>query len=441
MSIGNHIGIKTYFKAYLHKAMLDENGEGMLDEDGCPMVVPGTRRLALDWFPNTFLIQGMEEIARRTNWSQYLQVGTSGVAPIPTDTSLGSWIAGTATIVSNTDVSGSSSLPPWYGWRRRTFRFPVGDTAANLNEVALGWDAGPSGNISIRALLVDPSGVPTTIVPQATEILDVLAEIRYYSMLGDVEGSVTLDGVLYDTITRASMANSAPQYRSIGEQMQRSTAVDSFDYAAYAGELGTVLQTPTGDYDNSGSVEADLTYGANNYFRDIQVDVNAAGWVLPLAAGIRATTITSRGGRFQTRFGSNPGDNTIPKTALKALSLVLRVAWAGWILDGPWNAQAAGASTPTTGNWNTNVAETLLRINWTDDDVVDRQSIIDTPRDTLWHFQDQLDSTVWVQYLMDPVTDPVEGTDWTEYDVSKTATGPGGAPTATSACYVRAMTP
>ncbi len=434
-------GVKGFLKLQILKAVLDSEGNQVYDAAGHAVGYENTRRTVVDWFPNTFLNVGREEIARRGDWMSWCQVGTNSLTPSPTQTSLQGWFAATNDIVVTSDAAQASE--PYYGYLRNTYRHPAGSVAAILSEVAVGWSNGIGNpDIVARTLIVDNLGVPTTVVPQIDEILDVLYELRYYPFLGESAGTITLDGLVYDTITRASSVNAPPQHRAIGQQMQHSTVIDSFDYAAFDGELGTILQTPSGTIASlDKSFVTSLAYGSNNYYRDATLTIGATKF--NLVAGIRSTTFTSRGGRYQTRYGrQGGGDETIPKTIEQTMELTFRTSWAGWLFDGPWEAQAANnVTTPTTGNWNTNLAETLLRVNWTDDSPVSRQEELKTPRDTTFHMQDSGDLRKWVEYTMVALTDYTEGTDWTEYTVTKTAEGPDGAPATSTVCVTRVMTP
>ena len=58
------------------------------------------------------------------------------------------------------DIYGAQASAPYYGWRRKTFRFAVGSGIANenLNEVGIGWDTIEGAYLATRALIVDISG-------------------------------------------------------------------------------------------------------------------------------------------------------------------------------------------------------------------------------------------------------------------------------------------
>ena len=63
------VAARGFFKLVLHEGMVDADGKPMFDERGVPMVVPGTERLALDWFPNTVLNVGREYMGDNSGYA------------------------------------------------------------------------------------------------------------------------------------------------------------------------------------------------------------------------------------------------------------------------------------------------------------------------------------------------------------------------------------
>ena len=115
----NNVGIKTFYKFY--------------------SVNPNTLdRVALTgWCSNSILTSGRNEMANR-NWFTSCQLGTDSTSATSTQTGLLGYVAGTSTITD--DIYGAQASAPYYGWRRKTFRFAVGSGIANenLNEVGIG---------------------------------------------------------------------------------------------------------------------------------------------------------------------------------------------------------------------------------------------------------------------------------------------------------------
>jgi hypothetical protein len=302
---------------------------------GCMFnVKTGVRRPVTDWAPNSMLLSGMNQMADFSNWAgtgSKCQVGTVSVpAPSTNDTQLLGYITGTATIVEHT--SGAQPTAPFYGWDRTTYQFPVGPIGnQNLQEAGVGWSTenNPAALIS-RALFDDGLGGHPTFTPLADEIMQVQAEVRYYPPLTDTLGTVTLNGVVYNTISRASDVTQWGD--GIGQKMGVWSG-SVVHWKAYDGLLGTIEQAPDGvsaDNDNTG--QFNLAYSNNTFRVDMQIDTGPLGFIL--GSGIRSIWIATNAGFFQTQFGEDPGalGNTIPKTDQFTMSLIWRLAWGEKVL-------------------------------------------------------------------------------------------------------------
>ncbi len=283
----------------------------------------GKVRLDTGWFPNVILNAGRNTMASNSTWMDFCQVGSDNTAPTQTDTSLQNYVAGTADIITSSDGQAASS--PYYGWKRKTFRFAAGTVAANLTEVGVGWGLSGSTLIS-RALIIDPIlGTPTTITPLADEVLDVTYELRYYPPVADIIGpQVTLNGVVYDTKTRAANVKSSAWSSMIGTAMVVGTAVNV--WRAYDGVIGTVLAGPSGlvaDADTANQVNQ--AYVSNSYQVKMNCPIGATGW--NLGAGIRSVLFRTNAGEYQTEFTANIGGATIPKTTAFSMLLIWVLGW------------------------------------------------------------------------------------------------------------------
>lgn len=275
------------------------------------------------WFQNLILTAGREQMGKLDNWMDYCHVGTNSTVPTINDTSLPGFIDSTSQVVANSEGQQTLSLP-YYGYRRRTFRFDPGLIGLeNLQEAGIGWGASGSTLIS-RALILDPIlQTPTAITPLADEFLDVSYELRYYSPAGEVSGpQVTLNGITYDTVTKAANVNSGYQSTNIGRKM--GVVAGAPYWKAYDGTRGTVLTGPNGaglNCDND--TQYNSTYIDNSYEIQVNVQANSAGW----NQNIRCILFTTTAGQFQTEFTANPGGTAIPKTA----DYVIQMNWTfGW---------------------------------------------------------------------------------------------------------------
>ena len=279
------------------------------------------------FFPNTLLDAGMNIMADRSDWMDECQVGTDNSAPNSSQTALLGWHAGITTVQSTLD--GQSGSEPYYGWKRRVYRFAVGTVAANLSEAGIGW--GESGSTLIsRAQILDPiTQTPVTITPLADELLDVTYELRYYPPLGDVAGpQVTLDGVVYDTTTRAANVTGDRWSDQIGAAMGEYSGTTGIgtDWVAYDGNIGTILTGPSGvseDCDNDDQYNA--AYSNNSYEIQMHCLTGSTGW--NLGSGIRSIRFNTVAGAYQTQFAAASGGATIPKTSAYSMHMSWTLGW------------------------------------------------------------------------------------------------------------------
>lgn len=282
----------------------------------------GRVRLDTGFFPNLILTSGRNYMAT-DDFMTSCQVGTDNTAPNVNQTALLGYTAGSTNIVE--DLAGNQvSTTPYYGWRRKTWRFAAGTVAANLTEVGVGWGTSGSTLLS-RAFILDPDTQnPTTITPLADELLEVLYELRYYPPETDVTSpSIVLDGVTYDTVTRAAEVNSQYWTDGIGNQIEASSATW---WLAYDGSIGTVLQNPSGSGSaiNNGSTST-AGYVNNSYEVAVQGNILSGDW--NVVGGIRSVRIRTTAGSFQTEFTANPGGATIPKTSSYTMFMEWMLNW------------------------------------------------------------------------------------------------------------------
>lgn len=283
-------------------------------------------RIDTGWFRNKLLTSGMNNMATQTSWLPYCHIGTNNTTPVASQTQLLGFIASSNTVV--TTSYGAQGAAPYFGWKRKTYRFAVGAGQGNQNiqEAGIGWGASGSTLIS-RALVIDPiTQLATSVTPLADEILDVLYELRYYPPLSDAINGVFLYDTSYNTTTRASGVTSNIWCQYIGDQIQKYTPAST--YRAYDGLLGTLEQQPSGnpaDHDNLANI-VNIGYVNNSYKRSISVPVSPAGW--NLGAGIRSVWIYTTAGAFQTQFDSSPGGARIPKTTDYTMIMRWSVSWS-----------------------------------------------------------------------------------------------------------------
>lgn len=286
----------------------------------------GKVRIDTGWFPNLLLNEGRNIMATEASWMTWCHVGTDNEAPLATQTALLGFVASTQTVMS--DISGSSGSAPHYGYRRKVFR--VSDPLIaneNLKEVGVGWAGTNDGKLISRALILNPIlQTPTIVTPLPGEVLDITYELRYYAPVSDVLGpQVVLDGVTYDTKTRASSVSGGTWYQYIGEKIVYFDD-PTYRWLAYDGAIGTVEQGPSGVASSTtGRTMSNSGYSNNSYELEVNCSVGATGF--NLVSGIRSIRIVTKAGNYQTEFNSNPGLSTIPKTVDYSMSMHWTIGW------------------------------------------------------------------------------------------------------------------
>jgi hypothetical protein len=237
---------------------------------------------------------------------------------------------------------------------------------------------------------------------------------------------------VYNTITRAS--NVTQWGANIG--MALGIPAGTTYWKAYDGDIGLITEAPDGTHDDADTAgQFDLTYQNNSYEQDSQINCGINGW--NLGAGIRSIWISLNGGQYQTQFNAVGTDNTIPKTIDFYMTLVWRLIWAGWYWAYGYQREASSdATTPTAGGWNTNVAETLLRINWDDSGAADHQLELQLESNTLFRITEDAVRANWAQYRVQAAY--TEGVDYTYYTVVLENSQNGG-PTVGEACTITAV--
>ena len=270
-------------------------------------------------FPNLITNGGLDRMGAFADWLSWCQVGSGTTAPNVNDSALASRIAGTNTVF--TSANGAQSSPPYYAWRRNTYRFAQGVATGNIGEVGVGWAT--TGSLFSRARVLDSGGDPTTISVQADETLDVTYEFRYYPKTTDDTGTVTLTGNIggvYDWVMRASNVTTEWQITQGGTN-QGFVGGATFR----TGEIGAVTQSPAGTASALLAVTP-ASYSNGSYERAFTVTAGLA--VANLSGGIRSLYLRVGIGTFQFRFGLQGTDATIPKTADDVLSIIVKHSWA-----------------------------------------------------------------------------------------------------------------
>lgn len=289
----------------------------------------GQRRLLADWFPNLITDQGLDYIGSNSSMLARCAVGTGSTPPDVSDTTLGVEVAVTSTIQSNS--TGNSGAPDYYGYREITYRFSQGAAAGNLSEVGVGSNIGSPMPVFSRALILDGEGSPTTITVQEDEYLDVTYQLRNYPVLTDEEDTVSLNiggtPTNHDLTIRAAHAGVTDRWASgLGSHTggcSTSTSGTAASTQAFNGSLGAITGQPSGT--NAIVSSASLqSYTSNNHYRD-----TIYTW------GLTAANLSGGISAFLLKLGAGGGwgayqfeiDPVLNKDNTKVLSLTFRHSW------------------------------------------------------------------------------------------------------------------
>lgn len=323
-TIGVHVGLEGYYKLVIHKG----------DADGNP--IPGTERVAADWFPNLITDNGKNLLTTTIFYTDYVQVGTGNTPPAVTNTALVNRIAATnANAVAN-PVFGAQGSPPYFGWWRKTYRFGIGAAAGNLAELGVGPVA--TGNLFSRAVIVNSGGAPTVITVLSDEILDVIYELRNYPTLTDVNSVINIEGVDRTVVLRPAIVNQGLQ-GSVGGWQPGSASgtrpnleAGSHNFFVYGGVavLGSITSTPT-----AGPGGSTLSYVTSQASARTSIAAYVTGTYrrdYTISLGLNDGNVSGGGiGALLTGWDTNVWQLSfspiLNKTNTKILTLTLRVSW------------------------------------------------------------------------------------------------------------------
>lgn len=270
-------------------------------------------------FENLILDAGLERMGTG-DYLDVCRIGSGNSVPTVLQTALDNKIASTNSVQSG--VYGAQGTAPYYGWKKKTFRFNAGVATGNLSEVGVGWgNTTTDGFLYSRALIKDGNGDPTTITVLADEFLDVTYELRLYPNLTDVTiTGLDLGQSTHDVTIRAAEVTSAIDWGAgLGRQVVLSSERGySGDSKLYNGAIGVITGTPSGA---SVAVDANTAgYQANSKKQQgvMSLSLNQVN----LADGIKSVLLRSKVGAYQFEF--NPPIN---KTSEKTLTLNFEVSW------------------------------------------------------------------------------------------------------------------
>lgn len=242
-------------------------------------------------------------------------IGSDATAVDVTDTAMGALLAYTAGVGT---VNSAISGPNYERFSTWQYRFNAGVGTGTIREVGIG----PHIN---GTELTCHQNVSPAVTKAADQVLDLYYRVTLYPDTGDDTGTVVLDGITYDTTTRASRIDNtgSENYRCAGVVAHGSTL--SGYNAAYDGAIGAITSYPAGSSNSDLRTHSTLAYSPNSKYRDMQYFVDLDGF--NLGAGIRCATFHGWPCGMQTSFSAQGSGNTIPKNNTKVLTLGWRVTW------------------------------------------------------------------------------------------------------------------
>jgi len=291
------ISIHTQSKGFYSLEVLDANGN----------VTRST-----DWMPNLILDQGLLRMGANSDYLNVCSVGGGISTPQPGDTALQTRIAQSSTV--SDVVNGAQAEAPYYAYSRRTFTFTAGSVVGLVGELAVGW-GGNAGQLFSRALVRNANGAPQALPVLADETLRVTFEHRYYPLLTDTTGVLTVSGAIggqYACIIRPSMVSTATQWTANSAQNNGSR----LSVTAYNGEIGGITEQPSGNRLTmtgvTGTVSDTTAIFSHSYEN---ANLNVSG-------GIRSLMFAMGNGTWQVQFTP-----AIPKDADSSLRLQFSHTW------------------------------------------------------------------------------------------------------------------
>lgn len=293
------------------------------------------REVDTGWLPNLITDYGMDDFAAdtTTRWT-YCRVGTGSVAPANSDTTLGAQVTSTSTVASAASAANSGS-PSYITSVTKGWSFAQGAVVANITELGIGKTAAGTDLFS-RCLVVDGSGVPTSLTVAAIDQLTIYYRLNFVPSLTDIAGSVTLGGVVTSIAGRVCQVN-VNNYAGfaglflaysgdyISNLLNAASNGYVFAYAA-ASTLGAVTSYPTGTgvecNSSNGLTISQAAYTTGSFYRDVTLSFSPA--CANLSGGIGCLNLGFYFiQRYQYQFTP-----AIAKDNTKTLSLTFRVSWA-----------------------------------------------------------------------------------------------------------------
>lgn len=334
---GASIGFSGHFTMTKYKALKDEQGNFLFDEQGNHVL--GEAEQVAD-FPNLILDSGLDKMGTGKA-IEGCAVGSGGSTPVVTQTALDAVVGVTTTTQVHGEGTSNYTTEPYYSSYYRTYRFNAGQATGNLSEIGIGWGIDTTQKtitgLWSRALIKDVNGNPTTITLLSDEVLDVKYTIQLIVPQNDVTGICKIGGEDYNFIVR-------PFNITVRELPTNPRGWNLVTFIGnYAGNFfqqftdGAVLYVTKENLISKLSItypNGIVTAGSNATFRPYQsrsfqkiLDSNISLNEGNVVGGIRTLILSLYGFKYQIQFSRVADGAAIPKDATKVLNIPFIISW------------------------------------------------------------------------------------------------------------------
>lgn len=263
-------------------------------------------------------------------------VGSGNDAPEASQTKLISFVG----LHSSIEAESSGSEPYLSGdeefkvWRSSTYRFES-ISGESVSEVGLASDFVSEEDyyLCTRALIKSADGEPITITLKQDEVLEITYRIWQVYDLADKDFAIKItDDIggekLYNAKCRlAGIGDDGAGYEAkVGMVFAEDIGSGSASYAdffSYAGDIGEVSSMPNTDMGEASSVTLS-DYVEGTFTRDMSIFFGLDDARLPVRSILAPTTM----GNYQIQYGSQEGDEPIPKSKNDTLTVPIRFTWS-----------------------------------------------------------------------------------------------------------------
>lgn len=256
-------------------------------------------------FPNLITNVGLDSAANDPGWRNYCRVGTGTTAPTPTDSTLGAQIAATQTSTLSNANAASVSDP---GTTTVSHTFPVGAVVGNITEI--GYGATETGALSVRALITDSLGNPTSFPVAANEQLRAIYVRQIFAPASDIVTTQSLGATTYGVTIRCTQVTGHPVPFQLFSGNNSAQISANSVLPTYGNTISGAVSSTT--YTNG-------SYSAGSFSREF-----SGSWAAGNGTGeFRTAQFTLNGFRFAMLY-----DAPIVKPASFALTIPISLVWS-----------------------------------------------------------------------------------------------------------------